>query len=117
MPFECREFGTGDRHHRLPRQRQDHGAEPVCCAHPVLADTAVIINEFGEVSLDHLLIEQAIENAVLLKNGCICCTVSGDILDTLETCCGGGTPVSCRRSAASRSRPPASPIRPRSRTR
>src|SRR5580704_7192525 len=51
---------------------------------PKLADTAVIINEFGEVSLDHLLIEQAIENAVLLKNGCICCTVRGDILDTLE---------------------------------
>lgn len=51
---------------------------------PELADTAVIINEFGEVSLDHLLIEQAIENAVLLKNGCICCTVRGDIADTLQ---------------------------------
>src|SRR3954451_4988744 len=51
---------------------------------PDLADTAVIINEFGEGSLDHLLIERAIENAVLLKNGCICCTVRGDILDTLE---------------------------------
>lgn len=50
---------------------------------PDLSDTAVIINEFGEVSLDHLLIEQAIENAVLLKNGCICCTVRGDIADTL----------------------------------
>lgn len=50
---------------------------------PDLSDTAVIINEFGEVSLDHLLIEQAIENAVLLKNGCICCTVRGDITDTL----------------------------------
>jgi G3E family GTPase len=51
---------------------------------PDLADTAVIVNEFGEVSLDHLLIEQAIENAVLLKNGCICCSVRGDILDTLD---------------------------------
>src|ERR1700679_401069 len=51
---------------------------------PDLGDTAVIINEFGEVSLDHLLIEQAIEHAVLLKNGCICCTVRGDILDTIE---------------------------------
>jgi G3E family GTPase len=50
---------------------------------PDLSDTAVIINEFGEVGLDHLLIEQAIENAVLLKNGCICCTVRGDIADTL----------------------------------
>jgi len=52
---------------------------------PSLADTVVIVNEFGAVGLDHLLIEQAIEDAVLLKNGCICCTVSGDIADTLET--------------------------------
>jgi G3E family GTPase len=52
---------------------------------PSLADTVVIVNEFGAVGLDHLLIEQAIEDAVLLKNGCICCTVSGDIVDTLET--------------------------------
>jgi G3E family GTPase len=51
---------------------------------PSLADTAVIVNEFGAVGLDHLLIEQAIEDAVLLKNGCICCTVRGDIADTLE---------------------------------
>ena len=51
---------------------------------PSLADTVVIVNEFGEVGLDHLLIEQAIENTVLLKNGCICCTVRGDVADTLE---------------------------------
>ena len=51
---------------------------------PSLADTVVIVNEFGEVGLDHLLIEQAIEDAVLLKNGCICCTVRGDIADTLD---------------------------------
>ncbi len=50
---------------------------------PRLADTAVIVNEFGAVGIDHLLIEQAIENAVLLRNGCICCTVRGDIADTL----------------------------------
>ena len=50
---------------------------------PDLADTAVVINEFGEIGLDHLLIEHAIENAVLLKNGCICCSVRGDIADTL----------------------------------
>ncbi|HTW70175.1 MAG TPA: GTP-binding protein [Acetobacteraceae bacterium] len=52
---------------------------------PSLQDTVVIVNEFGAVGLDHLLIEQAIEDAVLLKNGCICCTVRGDIADTLET--------------------------------
>jgi G3E family GTPase len=51
---------------------------------PWLADTVVIVNEFGAVGLDHLLIEQAIEDAVLLKNGCICCTVRGDIADTLD---------------------------------
>lgn len=51
---------------------------------PSLTDTAVIVNEFGSVGLDHLLIEQAIEDAVLLRNGCICCTVRGDIADTLD---------------------------------
>lgn len=52
---------------------------------PDLADTAVIVNEFGEVGVDHLLIEQAFENTVLLKNGCICCSVRGDVADTLAT--------------------------------
>ena len=52
--------------------------------HPELADTAVIVNEFGAVGLDHLLMEPAIEDAVLLANGCICCTVRGDIADTLD---------------------------------
>jgi G3E family GTPase len=52
-------------------------------AHPGMADTAVIINEFGEIGLDHLLIESAFEDAVLLKSGCICCTVRGDLVDTL----------------------------------
>ena len=51
---------------------------------PSLADTVVIVNEFGAVGLDHLLLEPAIEDAVLLQNGCICCTVRGDIADTLE---------------------------------
>src|SRR5208282_4509664 len=51
--------------------------------HPGMADTAVIINEFGEVGLDHLLIETAFEDAVLLKSGCICCTVRGDLVDTM----------------------------------
>ena len=54
-------------------------------AHPAMADTAVIVNEFGEVGLDHLLIETAFEDAVLLKSGCICCTVRGDLVDTLAS--------------------------------
>jgi len=51
--------------------------------HPGMRDTAVIVNEFGEVGLDHLLIETAFEDAVLLKSGCICCTTRGDLVDTL----------------------------------
>ncbi len=54
-------------------------------AHRAMADTAVIVNEFGEIGLDHLLIETAFEDAVLLKSGCICCTVRGDLVDTLAT--------------------------------
>jgi G3E family GTPase len=50
---------------------------------PDMADTAVIINEFGEISLDHLLVENSIENTLVLQSGCICCTVRGDLVDTL----------------------------------
>lgn len=50
---------------------------------PAMADTAVVINEFGEVAIDHLLVETSLENAVVLQSGCICCTVRGDLVDTL----------------------------------
>ena len=49
-----------------------------------LADTAVIINEFGEVGLDHLLVEQVDDGIVLLSTGCLCCTLRGDLVDALE---------------------------------
>jgi G3E family GTPase len=52
---------------------------------PALAGTAVIINEFGEVSLDHLLVEYIGDNMVLLQSGCLCCTMRGDLVDALET--------------------------------
>jgi G3E family GTPase len=52
---------------------------------PALAETAVIINEFGEVSLDHLLVEYIDDNMVLLQSGCLCCTMRGDLIDALET--------------------------------
>ena len=52
---------------------------------PALSDTAVIINEFGEVSLDHLLVEYVGDNMVLLQSGCLCCTMRGDLVDGLET--------------------------------
>ena len=50
---------------------------------PGMADTVVIVNEFGEIGIDHLLIEQAFEDTVLLENGCICCSIRGDLVDTL----------------------------------
>jgi G3E family GTPase len=50
---------------------------------PAAADTAVVINEFGAVALDHLLVTVPSEGILLLANGCICCTVRGDLVDTL----------------------------------
>ncbi|WP_029029780.1 CobW family GTP-binding protein [Salinarimonas rosea] len=53
--------------------------------HRGFADTAVIVNEFGEVGLDHLLVSEGDEtNAVLLDSGCICCTLTSSLEDTLE---------------------------------
>lgn len=50
---------------------------------PDLADTAVVINEFGEVGLDHLLVREVSEDAVLLSSGCLCCAVRDDLVSTL----------------------------------
>jgi Ni2+-binding GTPase involved in maturation of urease and hydrogenase len=47
---------------------------------PGMAATAVIVNEFGEIGLDHLLVERSSEDVVLLNSGCLCCTVRGDIV-------------------------------------
>lgn len=52
---------------------------------PALAETAVVINEFGEIGLDHLLVEYISDNVVLLQSGCLCCTTRGDLVDGLET--------------------------------
>ncbi|OUL98171.1 CobW family GTP-binding protein [Variovorax sp. JS1663] len=48
-----------------------------------LADTAVVINEFGEVGLDHLLVREVAEDVVLLSSGCLCCSVRDDLVSTL----------------------------------
>ncbi|ACY13195.1 cobalamin synthesis protein P47K [Haliangium ochraceum DSM 14365] len=48
------------------------------------AGTVVIVNEFGEVGLDHLLVEHVDERMMYLSNGCICCTVRGDLIKTLQ---------------------------------
>ncbi|WP_431269830.1 CobW family GTP-binding protein [Dankookia sp. P2] len=52
--------------------------------HPALADTAVLINEFGEIGLDHLLVERLDGDTVLLNAGCLCCTVRGDLVKALR---------------------------------
>ena len=52
--------------------------------HPAMADTLVLVNEFGEVGLDHLLIKAVTDRVVLLPNGCLCCTIRQDIVQTLR---------------------------------
>jgi G3E family GTPase len=47
-----------------------------------LKDCALIINEFGDVGIDHLLVETADEGIVELSDGCLCCTIRGDLIDT-----------------------------------
>jgi G3E family GTPase len=51
---------------------------------PDMHGTAVVINEFGSVGLDHDLVDHTQENMVLLANGCICCTVRGDLVEAFE---------------------------------
>lgn len=52
--------------------------------HPEMSKAAVIVNEFGEVGIDNDLVEQSNENIIQLENGCLCCTVKGDLIDTLK---------------------------------
>ncbi len=51
---------------------------------PELSDAAVIVNEFGEVGVDHALIASSSDNTIELSTGCLCCTVRGDLVDTLR---------------------------------
>jgi len=52
---------------------------------PALAQAAVIINEFGEIGVDHLLVEHVEDGVMLLSTGCLCCTMRGELIETLET--------------------------------
>ena len=52
--------------------------------HPDIDETAVLINEFGEIGLDHLLVEELDDEVLLLSSGCICCTVQGELVDSLK---------------------------------
>lgn len=50
---------------------------------PEMAGTALIVNEFGEVGLDHLLVSSSVETTLLMENGCMCCSLRGDLVDTV----------------------------------
>ncbi|PDT13189.1 GTP-binding protein [Rhizobium sp. M1] len=50
---------------------------------PEMKDAAVIINEFGDVGIDHLLVESSGDSIIELSDGCLCCTVRGELVDTL----------------------------------
>ena len=50
---------------------------------PDMAGTALIVNEFGEVGLDHLLVSSSVETTLLMENGCMCCSLRGDVTDTI----------------------------------
>jgi G3E family GTPase len=51
---------------------------------PALADALVIVNEWGDIGLDHLLIEKIDTDVVLLSSGCLCCSLRGDLVDALR---------------------------------
>ena len=52
--------------------------------HPAMDKTAVVINEFGEIGIDNMLVEQVDDDVVLMSSGCLCCTIRGDLVDTLK---------------------------------
>jgi G3E family GTPase len=51
---------------------------------PELSDVAVLVNEFGEVGLDHHLLQKVAESTLVLENGCLCCAVRGDLQKALR---------------------------------
>ena len=50
---------------------------------PAMAGTAVLVNEFGEIAIDHLLVEKLDDTTILLPSGCLCCSVQGDLARAL----------------------------------
>src|SRR5882757_1096051 len=51
---------------------------------PALSDTAVLVNEFGEIGLDHHLLECIDEKMVMLQSGCVCCTIRGELSTAIK---------------------------------
>ena len=53
-----------------------------------MGETAVIVNELGEIAIDHHLLRRVDERTVLMKSGCVCCTLRGDLADELRDLLG-----------------------------
>ena len=53
--------------------------------HPGMAETAVLVNEFGEIGIDDLLFEALDDDVVLLAAGCLCCTIREDMIASLRS--------------------------------
>ena len=51
---------------------------------PRLAEVAVLVNELGEIGLDHHLLKDVAESTLLLENGCVCCAIRGDLQQALR---------------------------------
>jgi G3E family GTPase len=52
-----------------------------------MSGVALLINEFGQIGIDHHLIESADESTMLLNSGCICCSIQGGVVDALKRLC------------------------------
>ena len=84
--------------------------------HPDMGETAVIVNELGEMAIDHHLLRRVDERTVVLGNGCVCCTLRGDLADELRDLLSRRDRGEIQASAASSSRRPAWPTPRRSST-
>ncbi len=51
--------------------------------HPAMGETAVVVNEFGEIGIDNALVIGSSDQVVLMESGCLCCTIRGDLIETL----------------------------------
>src|SRR5215216_2431 len=54
---------------------------------PESAGTAVVVNEVGDIGIDQLVLAEVAENVLLLESGCLCCTLSGSLRETLLDLC------------------------------
>jgi G3E family GTPase len=52
---------------------------------PQFSNSAVLVNEFGDIGIDHTLVRQVADNVVILPDGCICCSIRGELITALHT--------------------------------